>query len=1056
MKEQEKQETEAKTTGKRKRLWRRIATGSLLTAAILAIVLLFAPRIASSGAVRRYILSRVNEQVDGEISVTNWTLTWRNGLQFDEIAFGTGDGTVRFSGVRLSISEGLLAFAGPTNDLGRIRLVAPELALSPPPDRPVAQAATVRAERAPDETPAAPAAPAPGGRVTRNRAAESRSAKGRQRDIVADISLSQGKITLAGREGPDLVLQDITASARISSLGKPIPFAVEAVQSNGTGRISLEGRLQLQGDDGSGTAQGKAKLSVVAFDMTALSAMNAYVEGMPQLRGLLNSEWDLRLDGAREMALVARTEVTGFQATGGALGVDSPACDRMTLDCEIGMTNSLLTVRKAKFDSPFGRVSVEGTIRPAEEGGAPRGELTAEATMELAQVAAQMPRTLKLRPGLTVKEGRASMRSRLRLDAGKTEFSANLITTPIRALQEQKAVGIDSPMQLRAEGRLDARGIDLKTLKLDTPFAKLSGRGSVTNLAIDLTADLAAAQREAAKFVELGKKRLAGELRSVIRMHRASEQSSALSAVVTINNLRVDGATPEPLTQARARGVLNAHLVTDEAGRVENLSRIRLRCEAAPFAADATVERFEWPNATRPLSLHDGMCSVTGDVARIMAKAVDVGLVAADPKRKAGGKFAVVGRFAVASNVVSIAEASAAVTSLIFDNGTAGIHEPEIRIAAGGTIAPDTWNLESVKVSSRPYTLSATGRVTDVSSSCLLDLAGTARADLERVGEIVCAFTGMEIEMAGSEEGVIRYRGPLRADSGQGILQKADAETALYVERLVWKGAKVEKCRPTVKLSDGQLVAEVKSAFNEGELNLVPLVDFTQTPPLLQVPENTPIVSDAKLDEALTGDLLAHVHPVLKGSAVIDGMVSVDMAHLRLPLSSNVQSTADFEGSLVFTNVTLKPDALLGDVLDACQATSAEAVIPYQRVRFVCRDGKLKCDPLRIETSRATLIMSGSIGLDGTLAYRAELPITDGMLSSRYHKYVKDVTIAVPIGGTIDDPHVDRDALRKDLTKLTAKVAENYLKEEGTKRLEEKATKLLEEKGAEYLKKLFE
>ena len=251
-----------------------------------------------------------------------------------------------------------------------------------------------------------------------------------------------------------------------------------------------------------------------------------------------------------------------------------------------------------------------------------------------------------------------------------------------------------------------------------------------------------------------------------------------------------------------------------------------------------------------------------------------------------------------------------------------------------------------------------------------------------------------------------------------------------------------------VRLSDGQLMAEVKSKFNEGELRLLPLVDFTKTPPLLQVPDDTAILTDVKLDDALTGDLLAHVHPVLKGSGVVNGMVSVDMAHLRMPLSSNLQSAADFEGVLVFTNVVLRPDELLGDVLDACQATSAEAVIPYQRVRFVCRDGTLECDPLKITTSKATVIMSGSIGLDGALAYRAELPITERMVSSRYHKFLENVTIRVPIGGTIDHPRIDRDALRKELTKQTGRVMENYLKEEGKK--------LLEDKGAELLKKLFE
>jgi len=1009
---------------------------SLLILTLVGTVLFFLPRIFSISCVRRSVLAGANDKLAGKLEVADWRLRWRHGLQFDGIVFSAGDGEIRFSIAHLNVSAGLLSLVGRTSNFGHVRLVAPEVVVrTPSPDggrRSVA--ATSRVENTGSRL---AEAAKPGVAIPESTPQKGGAAVPRSRDIVADISVSRGKLTMESREGPRSVLADITASVRIDGLRKPVPFEFEGTQGDGAGRISLCGEVHLTSDGKIVPEEVRAnvKLGLKAFDITALSAMTSGFEQWPRLQGRISSESEFHLAGPGEMDLASRMEIAGFKAAGGVLGPDKPVCDRVVIECAVGVTNGMLTVRKATMELPFGHASIQGELTLPRDDRALEGELTAEATAQLARLAGQLPQTMRLRPGLMVREGRASIQGCLGLGRDETVFNVDIATTPIRAFQDTQPVGIDSPMELRAEGKIDAKGIDLKVLKLDTPFATVSGQGNVTNLAIDLGADLAAAQHEAAKFVKLGNQRLAGELQSAIRMQRVSERESALSIIATVNNLHVEGSTPRPLTQARVRSILGSRVVMDENGEVQNLSAIHLKCEADPIAAEIAADRIAWSIGAGPFSVRNAACSITGDVARIMAKAVEMGLVAAEPQRRMSGELSVSGRFSVASNVVDVADASATVTSLIYENATAGVHEPEICIAASGTIAPETWNLKSIRIASQPFSLSATGRITNASSSAILEVEGTAGIDLDRVGEITSAFTDMEIEMAGAEEGRFRYRGPLRAGSCLDALRKADAEAAIHVKRLVWKGAEVQECRPVIRLKEGQLVAEAETSLNDGELHLVSLVDFTKTPPLLQVPEDSSILTDAKLDEALTGELLAHVHPVLKGSAVLDGIVSVDMAHLRLPLYSNLQSEADFEGSLILTNVVLRPAALLGDILSACRATSTEAVVPYQAVRFSCRDGKLQCDPLKIVAGKATIIVHGTVGLDGALAYVAELPITAGMVNDRYYKYLEGTNLRLPIRGTIDHPHIDRDALSRELAEQTAGVIKNYLKEEGTELL---------------------
>lgn len=1034
------------TVDLRKRRGRRMALITLGVIALLGAMAFFLPAILSLARVRRYIVAKVNDRMDGRVAVEDWKLTWNEGLSFDGVTFVTDDESVTVSTIRLSTSGGLLRFIGASNNLGRVRLVAPELVVRLGADK--AGSSSVTGEVAGVE------GELPGETPPRVPAAEAEQEPRPSRDIAADISLAQGTVRIEHPDGHRLVLTNVTATTQINGFGRPIRFECEGEQGGDSGRIVMRGALQVpfRGQTAAPGLRGSVDLDVTQFEMAALSAITSCFEPFPQMSGSLNSTNRVELEGPGRIALVSRTEITGFRASGGALGEDKPSCDRIVLDCDAGLTNGVVALRKLVLESPFGEASLRGRVRPPAEGAALQADLTAEVTAELTELGAQLPRTLRLRPGLAVTDGRASLRGRLELNAEETVFDANMTTTPIRALRDSKPIAIDAPMQVRAEGKIDARGIDLKTLKVETPFARVSGQGTVTNLAIDLSADLASAQREAAKFMELGNRKFAGTLKSVIRMRRVSERESALSVIGAIEDLRVDGVAPKPLTQARVRSVLNARMVLDEGGTVQRFEGVRFRCEADELMADATAGRVEWATRARPFSLREGTCSITGDVARVAAKAQETGLLEADPKRRTSGRLAVTGRFSIVSNVVDVGEASATVTSLIYDNGTAGMHEPEVRLSASGVLGPETWTIRSVGISSRPLSLSGRGRVTDLSSACLLELEGTARTDLNRVGEILSAFAGTGIEVAGSKDGPFRYRGPLRAGSGLDALRRADAEARLYVQRLSWKGAAVKECEPVIRLAGGELVAEVKTSLNDGQLHVVPLVDFNKTPPMLQIPDDSSVVVNAKLDEALASELLAHVHPVLKGSAILGGRVGVDMAYLRLPLGSNAQSSAEFEGELVLTNVVLRPAALLGDILDLCRARSTEAVVPYQRIKFTCREGRMACAPLRIETSKATVVVSGSVGLDGTLAYLAELPVGEGMVSGRYVKFLKDVTLRVPVGGTIEHPRIDRDALTRELAKLTGRVMENYLKEEGTKHLEDR----LKKEGADLLKKLFE
>ena len=71
---------------------------------------------------------------------------------------------------------------------------------------------------------------------------------------------------------------------------------------------------------------------------------------------------------------------------------------------------------------------------------------------------------------------------------------------------------------------------------------------------------------------------------------------------------------------------------------------------------------------------------------------------------------------------------------------------------------------------------------------------------------------------------------------------------------------------------------------------------------------------------------------------------------------------------------------------------------------------------LNVAGGKATL--SGSVGLNGALAYTAVVPISKGLVGKELAKYLDGETIRVPITGTIGAPAVDRKALDAEVKRL--------------------------------------
>ena len=107
-----------------------------ITGVVLLVIVLVSllPVILSSGGVQDLLVSRVNTQIPGVLSVGSCSIGWQQGLQCRSLAYDETEHGVHISIPRLGSSQGLLALIVTPMNLGTVSVDEPVLVLpgSPP------------------------------------------------------------------------------------------------------------------------------------------------------------------------------------------------------------------------------------------------------------------------------------------------------------------------------------------------------------------------------------------------------------------------------------------------------------------------------------------------------------------------------------------------------------------------------------------------------------------------------------------------------------------------------------------------------------------------------------------------------------------------------------------------------------------------------------------------------------------------------------------------------------------------------------------------------------
>jgi len=1037
----------ASGTAPQRRRGRIVVLSIVIVVLALLVVAALVPAVVSTSPVRREILSRVNAVGIGTVSIDAWSFGWLSGLRLEGVTFEEKSGST-FNVKRLAMSRGLLSLIGAKKSVGNIVVSEPRAVVRLPEKQvPVVEG------REPESEGTGGKSPAGGGGETTTRPQAGEAGGPAQAgplhlpfDLSGTVRVENGSIEIhAGSNTPQRI-EGMNLTLAVPSLNAPCRFEFAAAQPESGGALKVEGTIcpLHEGVLDTSTFQAECQAHVAQLDLSPIGMAASVFGPVPAIRGLLNIELNVSVKGVNTVAVKGMAGLKDLALSGGPLGSDTPSYDSIDLSFDVERQDKNIQLKTLAFQAPFARF--EGSGKLADAGKTyPSGSLAVTGHVDLARLAADLPATLRMGKGISVTKGLLQARIGVESDGAAMNATADLQIPRIEARKGQERLLLDTPIRLSAKAAVTPAGPRLDTLSLSSSFAQASAKGDLKDLDASLDVDLAAALVEAGKFVDLKSFSASGKVAAHARVQATNDSARVATADVALSGLKVTGITPGPLTHESLKIQASARLVTGDSGAVESVHDARVSLEGQGISGTAGCRTVTPGARPEDTGIEGGTVAFTADIGILLDLCRTAGLLSRN--QSGGGKVAMTAALAAAGGTVSIAPLRVHATDLFYGMDGRTVREPAVDLMTRATLDNTKGNLsvEALTLASAPFNLDVHGTVTDIRGLRQMTLGGTQECDFARIGALISVFAGRPFEMEGKQPDRIHLEASLIGPTLLDRVRTLRAEAGLHLASLKSFGMQLQKLDLQVKASDGKILTSLNTTVNGGTVAVAPQLNVSGVRPLLTVPPDSRVLDKVKLTDEMASELLGSIHPLFRGSSVLAGEVGLTLVACTVPLDSRMKQDMRVTGSLDLAETKLEPAGLLKSLLEVARLDSKAVTVPAQTISFVCKDGRLEPSPLVFQQDEYRMTLAGSVGLDGTVAYTASIPVTRKMVSKDVYEYVKDATLKVGIEGPVSSPTISRKAMDEMLSDLVMKAGGRAIEKQGDKLLKNLGDSLLKD-----------
>ena len=999
---------------------------------LLVILVLLLPTILSFGPVTQMVIGKIDAAIDGELSVDSVSLGWLKGQELEGVSFKDPQGQLSANMESVSVSSGLLGLLSGDKDLGDVVVSRPKLTYTPPPvDRGSApsERKTGSREEAPLEQ---KSRPAPGPPPEPFRPAF---------DVMANVQIRDASVTILPEPGatPNTRV-GANVEVRCESLHQPIRFTAGVADLLGASDaaapvLTLEGQIDLLSDGvlDPGSIRVESDLQADGFDLRSLAPIAAFVPQMPELEGTVFGEFRCEVD-SKQRAVEGAMSFESLMVASPALKTDRPSLESAEVEMNVTIASGNLSIRELKLTSQLVTMSLVGDAGFSSFGSLkPGSQLTAAGEVDVAELSRQFPATLGLREGLRLTGGDFNLIGHLKSASGGLRMDGGFSLAKVAGEVDGQAFRLSAPVDCSITAVQGGGGPVLEMLQLRSAHGSINGRGDLTSAVVNAEFNLGGLAGEIGQVIDLRGLEAGGDLKLNAQMVTAEGDRREISADIEATGLAAGGLAAHLKNEAVPDASLDLSGIVEVTLDGKTLESVNLGLTAEHLTLQGGCFKSPAPplNSLR-VDAHIGF---EGSKIGISGLRLQSDLLTASSLGEV--EKVLTGVDGTLDFDLSLDEAM--LLDYLLAAGFVKKPAPldgKLALKAGVRMVGETISLESVSVNSDAVGLSGKGELQGFKSTKQVSLDGRLRLDYEELAQLSEALSGYRPDVKGESEESLSLTASLADPQWMSVVRSMNAEGALALPYYKAFGLAVTNLDVRLGVADARASMSVDTEVNEGTLKVEPFLDVSAEHAVVGVPDASEVMSGVKLTDELASELLGLIHPVFRGCAILGGEMGLRLDRCKVPVDKARHDDAIIEGEIVLQNVLLSPGGMLAKIVELAKIRDAAIEVPEQRITFECIDGRIHPSPLEIALDEATLVVKGSVGLDQTVSYVCQVPVTKKLVGREVYPYLEGESLELKIGGTISQPDLGSRTFTRAVADLVKKAGKKAIVNEGLKLLD--------------------
>ncbi len=643
------------------------------------------------------------------------------------------------------------------------------------------------------------------------------------------------------------------------------------------------------------------------------------------------------------------------------------------------------------------------------------GDFTLHGDVDLVALAQHLPKTLNIRDGAKLTEGRIKFEAASRAVAGEAQggaaWAGSIETSRLAALVDGEQVAWDEPLKFKFSLHQEQGRVAVDSVDLQSDVIHLTGRSQGEALHLEAGCDLERVISRLGQFFDTRQQELRGKLSLTADVTRDADGMLAIAS------------------RGDAENVLIRHLVTRTVERrAGDLEEPAPGGAPPPAALPAGPRR--GPRAGAPPPPLPGRPMTRREMMQERKAAKQAEKQAKREERREERE-----RRKQANEIVLVP---------VHEWQTLW-SEPHLVLTCRSRVHHDPVSVELQELGAETdgLKLHAQGSIGEILSRFVVDLSGQADYDSERLIERVRDLVGPHLQVVGKDSRRFSVKGPLRSPASPA------AERPLVPLELAanagWSWQRgdlfgVEAGPGSIDLTLAQGIVSMKPlemAVSGGRLKASPRIVLTGRPALVEIPAGL-VLDRVELTDEMCDAWLMYIAPVVAQATRTEGRVSLALDESKLPL-------ADLAGGEMTGHVLIEGHVLPGPVIDEISRFIGGIIagidggplsdwlavgrplveIGRQEVEFELHDRRLYHNRMEFIARGIVIQTRGSVGLDESLDMVAAISLTDEAVSRlRLPVNLQGRPLEIPIQGTLRKPRLARGAVGSLVEQLGQSILE--------------------------------